>query len=60
MKGRILAAVAGALSAVVLLTAVGMAVIYAWLALGWQWIVAGALVLLIATLAWIRYRRRDS
>jgi membrane protein DedA with SNARE-associated domain len=38
---------------------VGMAVIYAWIALGWQWIVAGALVVAIVTFAWIRYRRRD-
>lgn len=38
---------------------VGMAVVYAWLALGWQWIVAGAIVVGIVTVAWIRYRRRD-
>ncbi|GAA5226589.1 DedA family protein [Paeniglutamicibacter antarcticus] len=39
---------------------VGMAVVYAWLALGWQWIVAGALVLVIVTLAWIRHRRHSA
>ncbi|MFF5792087.1 DedA family protein [Paeniglutamicibacter sp. NPDC012692] len=38
---------------------VGMAVVYAWIALGWQWIVAGALVVAITTFAWIRYRRQD-
>lgn len=37
---------------------VGMAVIYAWIAIGWQWIVAGAIVLAIATVAWIRFRRQ--
>lgn len=38
---------------------VGMAVVYAWIAIGWQWIVAGALVIGITTFAWIRYRRRE-
>lgn len=39
---------------------VGMAVVYAWLALGWQWIVAGAMVVATVTFAWIRYRRQES
>lgn len=39
---------------------VGMAVIYAWIAIGWQWIVAGAIVVAIVTIAWIRYRRRTA
>lgn len=38
---------------------VGMAVVYAWIAIGWQWIVAGALVVGIITFAWIRHRRRN-
>lgn len=38
---------------------VGMAVVYAWLALGWQWIVAGALVLGLVTVIWIRHRRKE-
>lgn len=54
------AVIVGCLIWATIYSTVGMAVIYAWLALGWQWIVAGALVLLIATLAWIRYRRRNS
>jgi membrane protein DedA with SNARE-associated domain len=52
------AVVAGCLMWALIYATVGMAVIYAWLALGWQWIVAGAVVLAITTLAWIRYRRQ--
>jgi membrane protein DedA with SNARE-associated domain len=54
------AVVVGCLIWATIYSTVGMAVIYAWLALGWQWIVAGALVVLIGTLAWIGYRRRSS
>ncbi|MBV1778040.1 VTT domain-containing protein [Paeniglutamicibacter sp. ABSL32-1] len=54
------AVVAGCLIWATIYSTVGMAVIYAWLALGWQWIAAGALLLLVATLAWIRHRRKDS
>lgn len=54
------AVIAGCLIWATIYSTVGMAVIYAWVALGWQWIVAGALVLVIVTLAWIRYRRQSS
>lgn len=52
------AVIAGCLMWALIYATVGMVVIYAWLALGWQWIVAGAAVLAITTLAWIRYRRQ--
>lgn len=53
------AVIVGCLIWATIYSTVGMAVVYAWIAIGWQWIVAGALVIGITTLAWIRYRRRD-
>jgi membrane protein DedA with SNARE-associated domain len=53
------AVVAGCLVWALIYSTVGMAVIYAWLAVGWQWVAAGVVVLVLGTLAWIRYRRRE-
>lgn len=54
------AVVAGCLIWATIYSTVGMAVIYAWLALGWQWIAAGALAVVVLALAWIGHRRRTS
>lgn len=51
--------IVGCLLWALLYSTVGMAVFMAWFALGWQWIVAGAIVVAVATVAWIRYRRRE-
>ncbi|MET1034455.1 MAG: VTT domain-containing protein [Arthrobacter sp.] len=53
------AVVLGCLLWALIYATVGMAVFYAWLALGWQWIAAGAVVVGVATAAWIRHRRRE-
>ena len=41
-----------------LYTTIGMAVFYAWLALGWPWLVGGALVIALAAAVIIRMRKR--
>lgn len=53
------AVIVGCLLWALLYSTIGMAVLLAWFALGWQWIVAGAIVVGITTFAWIRYRRQN-
>lgn len=53
------AVIVGCLLWALIYATVGMAVIYAALAVGWQWIVLAAVLIGIATLLWIRYRRRN-
>ncbi|MEE1620925.1 DedA family protein [Zafaria sp. J156] len=52
------AVTAGCLLWALVYSTVGMAVIYAWIALGWQWILVAAILVAAGTLLWIRHRRR--
>jgi membrane protein DedA with SNARE-associated domain len=52
------AVVVGCLLWALVYATVGMAVLYAWLALGWPWVLGAVLLVAAATLAWIAYRRR--
>lgn len=59
LKRYLPAVTVGCLIWALIYSTVGMAVVLAWLELGWQWVVATAIVLGIVTWAWIKYRRRD-
>jgi membrane protein DedA with SNARE-associated domain len=59
LKRYLPSVIAGCLIWALIYSTVGMAVILAWLEVGWQWVVAGAIVVGIVTWAWIKYRRRD-
>lgn len=52
------AVVVGCLLWALVYTTVGMAVVYAWLALEWQWLVLGAVVIAITVFVILRGRRR--
>lgn len=53
------AVVVGCLLWALIYATVGMAVVYAALAVGWQWIALAGVVVVVGTLLWIRYRRRN-
>ncbi len=53
------AVVVGCLLWALIYATVGMAVVYAALAVGWQWIVLAVALLAVGTVLWIRYRRRN-
>lgn len=53
------AVVAGCLMWALIYATVGMAVVYAALAVGWWWIALGVVFIVAGALLWIRYRRRN-
>lgn len=53
------AVVVGCLMWALIYATVGMAVVYAALAVGWQWVALAVVLLVVGTLLWIRYRRRN-
>lgn len=59
LKRYLPAVTVGCLIWALIYSTVGMAVVLAWLELGWQWVVATAIVIGIVTWAWIKYRRQD-
>ncbi|MDN5754546.1 MAG: DedA family protein [Arthrobacter sp.] len=53
------AVIVGCLMWALIYATVGMAVVYAALAVGWQWIALAGVVVVAGAVLWIRYRRRN-